>query len=89
VWHSTQCVKPTAPAAILQAQAETSGEDMNALMTQHNAFVDAAQAYMNCLKDEATRDQADLDQVIITGAQKAIGDIQDTVVQTAPHRQTS
>ncbi len=79
VWRSTQCVKPNPPGSVLNAHPETAGEDMNGLVAQHNAYVDAAQAYMNCLGNEAERDQAMVTQSITSGAQKAIADVQAEV----------
>lgn len=75
-WHSTQCLKPNPPASVLKAQPETSGDEMNALIAKHNAFVDAAQAYMNCVSGEAQHDQSLVNQQIASGAQKAISDMQ-------------
>ena len=75
-WHSSQCVKPNSPTSILSAHPETSGDDMNSLIAQHNAFVDAAQAYMNCVSGEAQHDQSLVNQQIANGAQKTIADMQ-------------
>ncbi len=75
-WHSTQCVRPNPPASYLKAHPETKGDDMNSLMSQHNAYVDAAQAYMNCLSNEADHDQTMVNQAIAASAQKAISDTQ-------------
>ena len=78
-WHSTQCTKPVAPPSVLAAHPETAGEDMNALITKHNAYVDAAQAYMNCISGEAEGDQTKVDQAIAASAQQAIAAMQGDV----------
>ncbi len=79
VWHSTQCVKPVAPESVVTAHPETLGNDMNRLSAQQNAYVDAAQYYMNCIKDEAANDQTQIDKAIASDAQKAIADMQADV----------
>ncbi|MDE2029766.1 MAG: hypothetical protein KGI97_04280 [Alphaproteobacteria bacterium] len=78
-WHSSECVKPNPPASVLHANPETSGNDMNSLVSQHNAYVAAAQNYMNCISKEAQRDQASYDHAIVSGAQAAIADMQAAV----------
>jgi len=75
-WHSTQCVKPTPPNSLVKAHPETAGDDMNSLMDQHNAYVDAAQNYMNCLAAESDHDQTSVNQAIAASAQAAIADMQ-------------
>jgi hypothetical protein len=82
-WHSTQCAKPNSPASILKADKETSGEDMNSLISQHNAFVDTAQAYMDCVSNEAAHDQSTVNQEIATSAEKTIGAMQAEIAQEA------
>jgi hypothetical protein len=52
---------------------------MNGLLSQHNAFVDAAQNYMNCVSGEAERDQAAAAKAITLNAQKTIAQMQDEV----------
>ncbi|MGB9154780.1 MAG: hypothetical protein WCD70_17045 [Alphaproteobacteria bacterium] len=74
-WHSTQCTKPTSPASLLKAHPETAGDDMNSLVAQHNAYVDAAQNYMNCISSEAAHDQTAVNEQIASGAQTAIADM--------------
>ena len=78
-WHSTQCTRPNPPASILKADRETPGDDMNALISQHNAYVNAAQNYMNCVSGEATHDQTIVDQEIASSAQKDIADMQKEI----------
>ena len=91
VWHSTQCTKPVAPASVMNAHPETIGDDMNRLFARQNAYVDAAQNYMNCIRDEAANDQMQLSQAITSAAQKTIADMQaDISASTAAlhNRQT-
>lgn len=78
-WHSTQCMAPNPPPALTGASSESSGEQMNTLVSQHNAYVDAAQVYMNCISNEAQRDQEMVNQQITAGAQRAIVETQDTI----------
>jgi hypothetical protein len=78
-WHSTQCTKPNPPASVLKADRETSGNDMNALVAQHNAYVDAAQNYMNCVSNEATHDQTAVSQQIAAAAQTVIADVKGEI----------
>jgi hypothetical protein len=85
-WHSTQCSKPMGPGSVMGAKSDTAGDDMNSLMGQHNAFVDATQAYMNCIADEASQDQTLVDQTIVAGAQKNIADAQADLDNAAPGR---
>jgi len=79
VWHSAQCVEPNSPNSVLAVNSDTAGDDMNALIAQHNAYVDAMQAYMNCLSSEAERDQDKVSRAIAAGAQRAIAEAQAQV----------
>ena len=79
VWRSTQCVKPHPPSPVLNAQPETAGDDLNGLVAQHNAYVDATQAYLNCIGNEAQSDQVAVTQSITASAQKAIAEAQADV----------
>ena len=83
-WQSTQCQKPVPPNSIMGAEADTAGEDMNSLVGQHNAYVDAAQNYMNCISNEADRDQTLVNQQITSGARAAITEMQSEVDRSAP-----
>ena len=83
-WTSTQCTKPIAPPSVLGASRETVGNDMNALITQHNTYVDAAQSYMSCIKNEAENDQALVNQAIAASAQADIAQMQEDVTKSAP-----
>jgi hypothetical protein len=82
-WHTTQCTKPMPPTSVYSAQPDTQGDQMNSLISQHNAFVDAAQNYMNCISNEADRDQTMVNQAIASGAQREITAMQDEVNRTA------
>jgi hypothetical protein len=90
VWHSTQCIKPTAPPSVRSAHPDTSGEDMNAMMGEYNNYVDAVQFYMNCVSNEAATDQTAVNQQIQTSAQKIISESQadlDSSAQTMRERE--
>ena len=82
-WHSTQCTKPMPPASITGANSEAEGEQLNSLISQHNAYVDAAQNYMNCISNEADRDQTMVSQAIASGANRTIAATQDEVNHAA------
>jgi hypothetical protein len=82
-WHSTQCNKPVPPSSFVGADPETHGEDMNALVSQHNAYIDAAQGYMNCISNEADRDQTMVNQAIASGARRVIADEQAEINQAS------
>jgi subtilase family serine protease len=72
-WHSTRCAKPVPPqASVLQANPETPGNDMNAIIVQRNAYADAMQAYMNCVSGEAENDQTVIVEAISSSAQREI-----------------
>lgn len=57
---------------MLAANKETSGEAMNQLMTQYNAYVQQVQAYMDCVSNEAQTDSGAAAQAITHSAQTAI-----------------
>ena len=84
VWQSNQCSKPTPPDSVMKAHSETSGENMNRLITLHNAYVDAAQNYMNCIKAEAMNDQTQINLAIASNAKAAITSMQNDVMAAAP-----
>lgn len=83
VWIPS-CTKPAAPPSVLQAHPETAGNDMNTLSGQRNAYVDAMQAYMNCISNDAHQDQALISQTITSSAQKAIADAMAEVNSYSP-----
>jgi hypothetical protein len=87
-WHTTQCTKPMQPTPVYKASPETEGDQMNSLISQHNAYVDAAQQYMNCISNEADRDQTMVNQAITVGAQREIGETQQEVNNSAPRPQS-
>ncbi len=68
------CTKPTSPASVLNAHPETAGNEMNSISAQQNAYVDAMQAYMNCISNDAQQDQMLINQAITSSAQKAISE---------------
>ncbi len=57
---------------------------MNTLSGQRNAYVDAMQAYMNCISNDAHQDQALISQTITSSAQKAIADAMAEVNSYSP-----
>ncbi|MFA4995420.1 MAG: hypothetical protein WC521_09000 [Bdellovibrionales bacterium] len=75
IWHSAKCVRPAPPESILNADPETSGEKMNAMILDYNAYVHAAQAYMTCVSRESENDQMNIGQAITLGAKDEITSI--------------
>jgi len=77
-WKSTQCVAPPAPPNATP-NPETPANDMNARVAHYNAYASAAQAYMNCLSNEAQQDSGTVSQSIVGQAQTLITDTQKNV----------
>jgi len=77
-WQSTQCTVPTPPPS-LSKNPETPANSMNARVTEYNAYVHAAESYMNCVSDEASRDAAGTSQMIVKTAQDIISREQEAV----------
>jgi len=71
-WHPAKCTKPVPPESVLNADAETKGEKMNALITAYNTYATAAQAYVNCVSKEADADQQSINLAITAGAKSEI-----------------
>ena len=89
IWHSTQCTKPVAPESFLKAHPETAGDEMNNLAARHNAYVDQAQKYMNCISSESESDQNMVNKAIADGAKQAISEVQAEIdSDTAAMRNT-
>ncbi len=84
VWIPTKCTKPTPPPSVRSAHSETAGREMNALSAQHNAYVEAMQAYMNCVSSDAQQDQTLITQTITSSAQKAIADAMTEINTYSP-----
>ncbi|MGE0745437.1 MAG: hypothetical protein AB7K86_09320 [Rhodospirillales bacterium] len=51
VWRSTQCVKPTPPAAV-----RTDAETLNETIIRYNAYIGDIRTYDDCLRAELDRD---------------------------------
>jgi len=73
-WRTTQCTRPMPPPSVVHANPETRGDAMNTLIAQYNGYVDAMQAYMTCIGNEADHDQVVVNQSIAASAQKEIGE---------------
>ncbi|MFA5040099.1 MAG: hypothetical protein WC464_00500 [Bdellovibrionales bacterium] len=78
-WHTTNCPKPVPPESIMNADPETAGNNMNALLSKYNAYAQDAQTYMNCISNEAAEDQKTIGHTITTGAQDEITAMHDVV----------
>lgn len=77
-WQPSRCVMPQVPTS-LSGNPEAAANDLNNQWTQHNQFVDAAQAYMNCVSDEAQTDANGSGQLVTQNAQALIQQMQATV----------
>ncbi|MDR3448550.1 MAG: hypothetical protein P4M15_02155 [Alphaproteobacteria bacterium] len=82
-WHSTQCTAPVPPDSVIGAASDTPGNDMNSLVAQHNIYVDEAQKYMDCISQEADRDQVMVNQAIASSAQHIVAQTQADVERAA------
>jgi beta-glucosidase/6-phospho-beta-glucosidase/beta-galactosidase len=81
-WQSTRCQKPAAPSA-MNVDPETYANDLNARMAMHNQFVAQAEAYANCVSEEAAQDASAVGAMISGSAQKAIEQMQGEVAASA------
>jgi len=81
-WVSTKCQVPQLPQ-VLSRDPEAAANDLNAQMAQHNAFVAAAQQYMNCVSQEAQSDATATGQVITRSAQLLIEQMNAQVARSA------
>ncbi len=81
-WTSTKCQPPKSPEALSQ-DAEAAANDLNAQMGIHNQYVSMAQAYMNCLSQEAQSDAQVAGQIITRAAQALIQETQTQVNNSA------
>lgn len=72
IWTSVKCTRPTPPESVLDADPETKGSRMNAIMKKRNAYAEEVESYMNCISHEAEGDQSTIVQAISSGAQKEI-----------------
>ncbi|MDD5585812.1 MAG: hypothetical protein PHY92_02510 [Alphaproteobacteria bacterium] len=81
-WQSTKCTPPKTPAELAK-DPETAANDLNAQMALHNQYVGQAEAYMNCVSQEAQADAASSGQVIIRSAEALIQQTQAKVAASA------
>lgn len=71
-WQPTGCTAPQSLAAMAK-NPETPANDLNAQITARNKFVQEANAYMQCISQEAQKD-ADAVGLLVTQSAKAIID---------------
>jgi hypothetical protein len=81
-WVSTKCTPPQNPSALAK-DPETAANDLNAAMATHNQYVAQAEAYMNCVSQEAGSDADMTSQIIIRSAQAVIQQTQAQVAASA------
>ena len=77
-WRPTQCKIPAEPAG-LGNNPETPANDMNARVNAYNSYVQASQAYMNCLTDESQHDAKLVSHSVTEAALKMIDSEQQKV----------
>ena len=80
-WQSTKCSPPKTPAAMAH-DPEAAANDLNERIAQHNQFVAEAQAYMNCVSQEAQADADAASQVVTRAAQAIIQQMQSQVASS-------
>ncbi|MFY9288153.1 MAG: hypothetical protein WAO98_06590 [Alphaproteobacteria bacterium] len=78
-WRSTQCVQPTTPPSLLEADRLSPANDMNVLVTQYNEYVKLMRIYMDCMSNEAQNDANATSNAIVASAQAALNDTQKNV----------
>jgi hypothetical protein len=71
-WQSTGCVEPPAPPALVKADRETQGENMNLLVSQYNDYAQLMEVYMNCISTESQNDAARTGEAIVQSARGQI-----------------
>lgn|GEM_PF-795933 len=81
-WQSTKCMQPKPPAAMMH-DPEAAADSLNERINQHNQYVAEAQAYMNCVSQEAQADANAAGQVITSAAQALIQQMQSQVSASA------
>ena len=82
-WQSTKCKPPMSPNAALARDPETAANDLNEQIAKHNEYVAEAQAYMNCISQEAQQDADAASQSITRAAQTLIQQVQADVTSSA------
>lgn len=87
-WQSTECTAPAEPQSLIPANPETKANNMNAHIAEYNEFVQAAQAYMNCVSQESQRDANAASQAIVSAGQAVIEDEQRQVASLGAPLQT-
>jgi hypothetical protein len=81
-WQSTKCQAPQPPAAVPH-DPEADADSVTAQWTAHNQYVEVAQAYMNCLSQEAQADSTAAGQIITRSAQMLIQQTQEQISANA------
>ena len=82
-WHSSTCTKPIPPESVITADPETKGNVMNAMVARFNVYAGQAQAYMNCISNEAENDQKVTNDAITSGAQAEIASVKVEIERMA------
>jgi hypothetical protein len=81
-WQSTECTEPATPAS-LAAGPETPANNINARVSDYNAYVKLSQSYMDCLANEGQKDASAVSTSVVGAAQSVIEDEQKKVVALA------
>ncbi|MEJ0061772.1 MAG: hypothetical protein WDO70_00840 [Alphaproteobacteria bacterium] len=71
IWLPTACARPQSPAN-LAPSSKMSANDLNGQVRLYNDYTAQAQAYMDCVSQEAARDATAAQQVIARDAQKSM-----------------
>ncbi len=82
-WVPSACEAPRAPTA---PAAGATATDLNTNVAAHNAYVEAAAAYMDCVSKEAQRDADAMSRMIIESAQDIMNKTQAEAGQPAAHK---
>ncbi len=85
-WQSTKCMAPQPPMPMAH-DPEAPADAVTAQWTQHNQYVADAQAYMNCVSQEAQADADAVGQIVVRAAQKTIQQTQAQVSANAARLQ--
>jgi len=85
-WVPSGCTAP-APMAAMDHNPEAKANALNARVAEHNQFVSVAEAYMNCVSQEAQRDAEAFGQLITSSAQGIINQTQSDISESATRAQ--
>lgn len=84
-WQSTQCTAPDAPTPVASAaNRHAAADSVNKRVIAYNDYVTKAQAYMDCVSQEAAADGKIASDSITTAAQQKIDDERKQVADLAP-----